>query len=143
MAFHVKDYMVKDIPTIDTEASALEACKIMTVKQEAYLIVFRGEQPEGIVTEGDLMRKIVGEQRDASATKVSEIMSAPLITVNPDETVTVAVKTMVDRNVRRLPVVRDGILYGVFTMREMMRHFNEYNDRIVRDIFRSMSLLHM
>ena len=143
MAFRVKDYMIKDMPTIDGEASAFEACKIMTGKQEAYLIVFRGGQPEGIVTEGDLMRKIVGEQRDASATKVSEIMSAPLITVNPDEIVTVAVKMMVDRNVRRLPVVRDGTLYGVFTMREMMRHFNEYNDRIVADIFRSMSLLHM
>lgn len=143
MPYPVKDYMAKEIPTIDSEATALEASKVMTEKHDAYLIVLRKAQPAGIVTEGDLVRKIMAMELDPSGAKISEIMSAPLITVNPDEAVNVAVKTMVDHDIRRLPVMRDTIIYGVITMRDLVRHFNDYNDRVIRDIFRSMSLLHM
>jgi signal-transduction protein with cAMP-binding, CBS, and nucleotidyltransferase domain len=142
MSYPVKDYMTKEIPTVDSEASALETAKIMAENRDDYLIVLRKAQPAGIVTEGDLLRKVMALQRDPSKVKISEIMSAPLITINPDDAVNVAIQIMVDKDIRRMPVVRDSIIYGVITMRDLVRHFNDYNERIVKDIFRSMSLFH-
>jgi len=135
--------MTKEIPTIDAEVSALEASKVMAAKNDAYLIVLGKAQPVGIVTEGDLLRKVMAKQLDPSAVKISEIMSAPLITIDPDEAVNAAVKVLIDHDIRRMPVVRDSIIYGVITMRDLVKHFNEYNDRVVRDIFRSMTLFHV
>lgn len=143
MAYPVKDYMTKEIPTIDAELSAFEVSKVMAEKNDAYLIVLRKAQPVGIVTEGDLLRKVMAKQLDPSGVKISEIMSVPLITIDPDEAVNVAVKVLIDHDIRRMPVVRDSIIYGVITMRDLVKHFNEYNDRVVRDIFRSMTLFHV
>lgn len=143
MSYPVKDYMTKEIHTVDSEASALETAKIMAEKRDAYLIVLRKAQPAGIVTEGDLLRKVMAIERDPSGVKISEIMSAPLITINPDEAVNVTIQIMVDKDIRRMPVVRDSIIYGVITMRDLVRHLNDYNERVVKDIFRSMSLFHM
>jgi CBS domain-containing protein len=143
MPYPVKDYMTKEIPTIDVEVSAFEASKVMAEKNDAYLIVLRKAQPVGIVTEGDLLRKVMAKQLDPSGVKILEIMSMPLITIDPDEAVNVAVKVLIDHDIRRMPVVRDSIIYGVITMRDLVKHFNEYNDRVVRDIFRSMTLFHV
>ena len=70
-------------------------------------------------------------------------MFALLVTIGPGEAVNVAVKVMVDHDIRRLPRVRDFIIYGVISMRELVEHFSDYNDRVVKDIFRSMSLFHV
>lgn len=142
MPYPIKDYMTKDIPTIDSEASALETAKVMAESRDAYLIVLRKAQPVGIVTEGDLLRKVMAVQREPSEVKTSEIMSAPLVTIDPDEPVNVAIQVMVDKDIRRMPVVRGSIIYGVITMRGLVSHFNDYNERVVKDIFRSMSLFH-
>jgi len=143
MSYPVKDYMEKEIQTVDCEVSAVEASKIMAAKNDAYLIVLKNAQPAGILTEGDLLRKIMAQGRDPAKVKISEIMSTPLITISPEEPVNVAVKLMVDKNIRRLAVVRDSIIYGVITMRDLAKHFNDYNERVVKDIFRSMSLFHV
>jgi len=139
----VKDYMDEDIPTVDSEASTLEVAKMMAERHESYFVVLRNSQLAGIVTEGDILRKVIAAERSPSEVKISEIMSSPLVTIGRDEEVSVAAKKMIDHDVRRLPVVRDSILYGVITMRDLAKHFNDYNEKVVKDIFRSMSLFHV
>jgi CBS domain-containing protein len=61
--------------------------------------------------------------------------------VGPDATVQEAVEAMAKHKVRRLPVVRENTVYGVFTARDLVRHFNEYMDRVLKDLFGAAPLL--
>jgi CBS domain-containing protein len=131
--------MRRDIATSDAEASAFEASKIMLEKDIGYLIVLEKGQPAGIVTVRDLVMKVMAKGEDPSTVKISEIMSAPLVAIDPDATVEDAVETMVKHGIRTLAVVRDSILYGTFGARDLARHFNEYADRAARDIVKSMA----
>ena len=138
MSFQIKNYMRKDIATIDVEYTAAEASKMMMDKVIGYLIVLERGKPTGIVTERDLVLKIMAKQKDPLKVKVSEIMSTPLVTIDPDTTLEDAVSTMVKHGIRRLPVVRQDILYGVFTARDLAKHFNEYENRVRARIWRRM-----
>ena len=141
MSYRIKSYMRKNIVTVDAEASAAAASKTMKQNSVGHLIVLKNDRPAGIVTERDLVMKVMADERDPSKVKVSEFMSTSLITIDPDASVEDAVKIMVEKGIRRLPVVRDGILYGMFTARDLAQHFNEYEDRVTNDIIRSMSML--
>jgi CBS domain-containing protein len=139
MSYTVKDFMTKTIHTIDCNASVLEASKIMVEKNVGYLIVLEGGRPAGMLSERDIVFKVVALEKDPSKVKVGEIMSKPLVTIDPDTTISEAIDIMVKNGFRRIPVVRDGIIYGVFTTRDLMAHLKEYEDRLVRDLLRSLS----
>lgn len=140
-SYPVKDFMTKTILTIDAERSTFEASQEMEKNDEGYLIVLAKAQPLGIITNEDIVRKVVAKQRNSSETKVAEIVSTPLITIDPDIDVRNAVGIMVKNSIRRLPVARDGIIYGIFTALDLAKHFAEYEDKVVRDIIKSMSLI--
>ncbi len=139
MSYLVKEYMRKDVPTIDSDASALQASKLMVEKTAGHLIVLHNAKPAGIITERDLVSKLLAREKDPSKTKTSQLMSTPLITVDPDASVEEAVRTMVRHKVRRLAVVRDGIIYGMFTARDLAKNFNDYEDRVTKDIIKHMA----
>ena len=139
MSYTVKDFMTKTIHTIDCNASVLEASKIMVEKNVGYLIVLEGGRPAGMLSERDIVFKVVALEKDPSKVKVGEIMSKPLVTIDPDTTISEAIDIMVKNGFRRIPVVRDGIIYGVLTTRDLAAHFKEYEDRLVRDLLRSLS----
>ena len=139
MSYLVKEYMRKDVPTIDSDASALQASKLMVEKTVGHLIVLHNAKPAGIITERDLVSKLLAREKDPSKTKTSQLMSTPLITVDPDASVEEAVRTMVRHKVRRLAVVRGGIIYGMFTARDLAKNFNDYEDRVTKDIIKHMA----
>ncbi|MCS7368950.1 MAG: CBS domain-containing protein [archaeon GBS-70-058] len=139
MVYTVKDFMTRTIYTIDCKASVLEAAKMMLSKNTGYLIVLDGGIPAGMIGERDIVFKVVALGKDPSNVKVGEIMSKPLITIDPDATISEAIDIMVKNGIRRIPVVKDGIIYGVFTTRDLMAHLKEYEDRLVRDLLRSLS----
>jgi signal-transduction protein with cAMP-binding, CBS, and nucleotidyltransferase domain len=132
--------MTKHIATVDVSASALESSRIMMASGLAYVIALEKTKPIGIVTHGDLVLKVMASERNPSKVKVSEVMSSPLVTIGPDATVQEAVDIMAKRRIRRLPVIQDNILEGVFTALNFVRHFNDYEDKVLKDIFRTVSL---
>lgn len=140
MFYYVKDYMEKDVAVIDAGASAEEASKTMSSKSVDAIVVIENGQPKGIVTEWDLVQKVMAKDVNPLNVKISEVMSTPLITVDPDTDIEDAVKIMTEHGIRRLPVVRDNIIYGMFSEWDLTQHFNEYEDKLTRDIIRSMAL---
>lgn len=139
MSYFVKDYMRKDIVALDESVSVLEASRIMLAKSIDYVIVLSKGQPVGILTSHDIVMEAVAKEKIPAKVKISEIMSSPLVGVDPDADVQDAVKTMVEHSVRTLGVVRDNILYGTLGARDLARHFNEYSERVTTDIVRAMS----
>jgi len=140
MSFLVKNYMNKSVRTVDMEASVAEASRIMMERRIGYLIALENTRPVGIVTGCDLVVRVMARERDPSKIRVSEVMSTPLVVLDPDTTVEDAARTMAKHGKRRLPVVRGDRLYGVFSAWDLAKHFNEYEDRVARDIVGSMPL---
>jgi CBS domain-containing protein len=136
MPYLVKDFMNKDVPTTDESTTAKEAAKIMNESSRGYLIILRDCRPAGIVTEHDFLSKIIIGELDPSKVTVGEIMSSPVITIDPDEDLLKASELMQKNNIRRLPVVKDGIIYGVITAREIAQRCSEYVNTSIKDIMR-------
>lgn len=134
MSYRVKDYMSRDIVKLGVEASVLEASKIMLEQSIGYVIIMEKSQPIGIVTERDLVMKVMAEEKDPSKIRVSEIMSTPLVTVDLNATVEDAVNTMAKHKIRRLPVIKGNTLCGIFTTLDLTKNFSKYEDRVTRNL---------
>lgn len=133
----IKKAMRKDIVMVDENASVTEASKLMREKGEGCAVILSRGKPIGIVTERDVTWKVAGEGLDPKSVKVAQIMSSPLITVDPDADLMVAAKLMKKHKIRRLAVSKDEIIYGVLTAIDIARHLEEYMDDEVRRISRS------
>ncbi len=138
MSYQVKDYMTKEVNTIDCDAKVTEAAMAMAAdeKKEGYVICLIKGKPAGIVANIDIVNKVVAKKLDPSKTLVAEIMSKPLVTVDPDDDLLKASSLMREHNVGRLGVVRDGVIYGIITANIIAQRCGEYVDRSVRDIIR-------
>jgi len=133
----VVDSMRKDIVTIDENVSVAEASMNMREKSEGCAIILRRGIPVGIITERDVTWKVAGNGLDPKSVKVAEIMSTPLITIDPDADLVEAAKIMEQHKIRRLVVTRKGILYGVLTAIDIARNLEGYVENEVRKILRN------
>lgn len=110
----IKDIMTRDVITVDKDTLILDTAKLMEEKNISSVIVAEGGMPVGIVTERDLVRKVIIKDLDAKS-PVSTIMSSPLVTVSKEENISSAAELMMKKKIRRLPVVDKGKLMGIVT----------------------------
>ena len=136
MSYVVKNYMVKEVPTIEDTVSVTEAAKVMNKAGRGFLIILQNLHPVGIVTEHDFVNKVIADDKDPAKTTVGSIMSSPLITVDPDEDLLKASELMQKSNIERLPVVREGIIYGILTASDIAKGCSIYVDKATREIAR-------
>lgn len=87
----------------------------------AIVIVDSKNHPVGIITERDIVRRVVSAGKDPNKVTASDIMSKPVISVDPEMSVHNAALTMTKYKIRRLPVVRDTVLYGIVTAGDMAK----------------------
>lgn len=118
--------MKKNVITIDAEKTIEEACKIMGEKHIGSLIVTINDEPRGIFTERDLVSKVISKNIDIKKAKVKEYMSSPLIFVKPDIHIKEAAKIMVEMHIRRLPVIENDKLVGIFTSSDFVEAICKY-----------------
>ena len=117
---HVRDIMVSPPVTTSPELTILEAARLMKQRNIGSLIVQEGQRALGIVTERDLVGKVVAEGRDPRSTLVRDLMSSPLLTVPPEMDVMEAARSMARHHVRRLPVLQGSRLLGIVTERDIL-----------------------
>lgn len=87
----------------------------------AIIIVDSKNHPVGIITERDIVRRVVSAGKNPNRVTASEIMSQPVISVDPEMSIHNAALTMTKYKIRRLPVVRDTVLYGIVTAGDMAK----------------------
>ncbi|HVP92116.1 MAG TPA: CBS domain-containing protein [Acidobacteriota bacterium] len=130
----VAEAMRTNIVMVKEDESVAEASLSMYKKGEGCAIVSRQGKPLGIVTEQDVTWKVAAKGFDPKSVKVVEIMSTPLITIDPDADLAEAAKIMKKHKIRRLAVVKEGVLYGVLTAADIGRNLESYMDKEMRDI---------
>ena len=136
MSYLVKQYMRKQVATVAGEVSIVESASLMQKSGTGFLIVLEKGSLVGIVTEHDFVYKAIAADLDPKKVKVAEIMSSPLVTVDPDEDLLKASEIMQKHNIRKLPVVRGGIIYGILTARDISEHCIDYVNKSVKDVMR-------
>ena len=109
------------IHAIEPDKPVLEAIRVMADKYIGALLVMRGSQLLGIVSERDYARKVILKGRSSADTPVREIMSAPVLTVAPTDSVNHCMKLVTDKRVRHLPVVDDGRVIGVLSIGDLVK----------------------
>ncbi len=92
------------------------------------MIVTKGDKPIGILTERDMLKRVLAKSRNPEKTMVSEIMTVPVIEISPATSLEEAAKLMFDHNVKKLPVVSGGKLVGLVTLTDLAR----FQPKIIR-----------
>lgn len=133
MTLKVEDVMIKEVITIDEKSTAKEAAEIMNNFEIGCLIAVRKGKAIGIVTERDLLKRVVAEARDANKTKVKDVMSSPLVVVEPDMDLEEAVRLMFQMKIKKLPVVAEKRLVGLVTLTDIAR-FQPQMIRILKQL---------
>ncbi len=114
-----RDVMEKNVVTIAGSSTVLEAIKKMVSSNVWSLIVERNGLPVGLVTDRDVLRRYIGKDKSPDRTRVEDIMSAPIISVSPDDHVGKIMQTLAEKNIRRVFVVEEGKIIGRITQTKM------------------------
>ena len=114
--------MVREVISVDGESTVNEAVDIMNEFHIGSLIVTGKGKATGIMTERDLLKRVIGEARDVNKTKVKEIMTTPLAVADPDMDLEEAVKLMFQKGIKKLAVIDIGKLVGIVTLTDIARH---------------------
>jgi len=120
----VRDFMTTNVITIDIQWTVLEAAKLMHQQDVGDLVVMEGNVARGIVTERDLVRRVMAQKKPLD-TKVSEVMSDPLITIEEEASIRDAARKMVKYKIRRLPVKKKDVLVGIIATSDLARHLSK------------------
>jgi CBS domain-containing protein len=107
--------------SVTPEDPVLEAIRLMADKHVGALLVMKGEELVGIVSERDYARKVILLGRSSDSTPVWQIMSAPVHTVSPDKSVQDCMRIMTERRIRHLPVVERGRVAGVISIGDLVK----------------------
>lgn len=137
MVLYAKDIVEKDFISVSSETSAFEGARLMKERRQGFLLILSEEgTPNGVVTEWDYLSKIVAEGRDASKTKLGEIMTTGLITANASDSLEEIARKMSEKQVRRLLIISDGKTIGVITTRTILARLDEYVNKLSTTIAR-------
>jgi len=120
--------------TISGSASVREAIGIMSEANVGALVIQDGDQPCGIFTERDYLRKIVLQGRSSNSTALREVMSSPLITVNASDSTNTAMETMTTCRCRHLIVTEGDRMVGIVSLGDLVKHLLEEKEAEVEQL---------
>jgi len=121
MGKSIKEVMTSDVRACKPNANVVEAAKLMAKEDVGPIPVVEGGRLVGLVTDRDIVVRVIAEGRDPKSTTVGEIASRDLVTVSPDENLDDALKLLADQQVRRLPVVDGERLVGIVAQADIAR----------------------
>jgi CBS domain-containing protein len=126
----------KKLWAIGPDEPVLEAIRQMAEKHIGALLVMRGEELLGIVSERDYARKVILMGRSSSETPVSQIMSTPVTTVSPEEAVHRCMEIMTDQRIRHLPVLERGKVVGIISIGDLVKAVIEEQQQTIDQLER-------
>jgi CBS domain-containing protein len=122
MAKSVRDVMTSNPRSIEPSTTVTEAARLMKTEDVGSLPIVDGDQLVGVVTDRDIVIRVVAEKKDLQSTTVGEIASRDLVTVDPQQDLDEALRLMAQHQVRRLPVAEeDGKLVGILAQADVAR----------------------
>jgi CBS domain-containing protein len=125
----IRDVMSHPIITVDEDALVTEIVKNMAELEVGSVVITAEGKPTGIVTERDVALKVLLKNKRAGEVRAKEIMTSPLITVAPDTSLDEASEIAAEKHIKRLPVVENGVVIGLVSLRNILTQKPEYVKR--------------
>ncbi|AGK62132.1 hypothetical protein Asulf_02179 [Archaeoglobus sulfaticallidus PM70-1] len=116
----VKEIMTREVCTASLEDSLLNASRKMLECGVGSIVVLDNGNPVGIVTEKDILEKVVSRNKTPSEVLLKDIMTTPLIVINPMTSLREAAQIMLKKGIRRLPIVNENRLVGIITDNDIL-----------------------
>lgn len=116
----VMEVMSRNPVSVGPKETVDKASKLMKDRNIGSLVVVKNGKPVGIITEKDIVAKVVAEDAKPSAVKVKEIMSSPVKTIHPHDSIEDAAKLMAESKIRRLVVADKKKLLGIVTENDIL-----------------------
>lgn len=117
----VRDIMAKNVKTVKTDDSVLTAVQKMNKFNIGSVIVVSSGRPVGILTEKNILSRVVEPRMDAATVWVKDIMSVPLVSIEPTAAIEEAAKMMAEKRVNRLPVMEGNRLVGLISSTDIVK----------------------
>ena len=116
-----EEIMVKKVVTIKPEISIHKAVKLMNKNKIGCLMVLYKKKVIGIITESDMLKKVLEECKNPKKTKVSEIMTQQVIVGNKNMELLEATRLMFEKKIKKLPIIDKSRLVGIVTLTDIAR----------------------
>ncbi len=124
----------REVLTVDPDATIREAIEKMAEISGGTALIMEGETVVGIVSERDVMRKVLLKGKRLHEVRVREIMSTDLITITPDTSLEECMKLITDKRIRHLPVLRDGHLCGIISIGDVVKYLIVEKDFKIKNL---------
>ena len=140
MVLYAKDIVETEFLSLPPNTSVLDAAKAMARRHQGFVIVASPlGPPVGIVTEWDVLAKVVAEGVDPADVPLGDIMSTKLVSVDPNEGIDRVAQLMAEDGMRRVLVVKDSKVLGVIRARTILARMREYIDSVSAQIARAQT----
>jgi len=136
MVLYARDIVEKDFLSISAEMTVLEGARLMKNSRHGFAIVGTPAQPQGVVTEWDILCKVVAEGVDPNNVTMGKIMTADLLSIDSGAGISEVSQLMTQKGIRRLLVREHGQVIGFITSKTMLARMNEYVDKVSAQISR-------
>src|SRR5438093_4434151 len=136
MGQSIRDLMTANPRTVTSDQMVVDAAKIMREIDTGIVPIVEGDKLVGVVTDRDITIEVVAQGKDPQSTKVTDVASRDLVTIDPQQNLDEAMRLMAEHQVRRLPVVEeDGKLIGIVAQADIARRADaEQTGRVVEQI---------
>ncbi len=125
LTLKIRDIMSKPVFSVPADATIIDAVNLMVDKKIGSVLVKNGNEYVGILTERDILARVVAAQKDYNTTKVNEVMSSPLLTVPASASLGQATDVMKINGVRRLVVKEKDQVVGIFSQRDLLNAIHD------------------
>ena len=133
-SMYVRDIMSVNVVTMPPDATIYDVATSMAKMDIGSIIIAEMDRPLGIITEADIVRRVIADEKEAKTTVAREIMSSPIIHVEPGTALTEAMRVMARSNIRRVAVLKNDSLAGIITSRDLLRWSPELIDILVESL---------
>ena len=120
-ALLVRDFMTRNVKTVRIDSTVKETVSKMNKFRIGSIIVMHGKKPVGIITERDILERIVEPCMEPTAIKAKDIMSSPVIFTSSEVSIEDAARLMATKKIKKLAVTENGKLVGIVTSMDLMR----------------------
>lgn len=129
----IRDIMTVDVFTASEEQPLTDAVKLMAEKALSCIVIVKEDRPIGIITQGDLINKVLTKEKKQENLKVKDVMTSPIITITPEVEFGDALSIMESNRIKKLIIVEDDTLAGIITTSDIAARssiINSYNKKL-------------
>jgi CBS domain-containing protein len=131
---HIIQNNFKSIFSVSPETSVLDALKVMMDKNISALLVMDGSNLKGIFTERDYARKIILLGKSSKATKITEVMTEKLVTIELGTSIDQCMQIMTERRIRHLPILENGLVIGIISIGDLVKFVIEDQKQTIEQL---------